>query len=500
MNFRYGMPASLALLALLTSIGASAATERPQLKNFDSYTEFLRAVVDYTRHGDSTSGAERECRDDEVDSEGQPINKDNPCTPREPVATTGPAGTLHGDENEAVDSEQAYSTDSTESPESGSTHDQDGDSNDSLEQAVALTRDGLNPVYVDTEGRRTTFRSFPMQPIDSNDLADVSLIDALTGLIVNTDNSRLRLNIDPSQLTSQLVTEDDRIFAEDYSLNINTLNIQELLLGEIMGFSTGNIIWSTGGSYYSVVTANPYFLEGGGIGLEFSADARLRMAIVDSDGRSDTGIPRAGAIVIDPLRITTSTIVANLFAVDSSNGSTGILATLDVTDGIDIDLSNMKVGVAGATRNSAGGWNIATPSNFLYFGDDSRLSIAMNSPIEALIQNPESTATAPLITINGAISSLTLSDMSLMDSNSGGGIHIGRISLSNISMINTSIYFNDNSIRVDMGDSLQNLRMALENVVLGGPLEDRASRPAAVGDIEIIVKSMNNMQITMRPH
>lgn len=524
-----GIPAAMTALALLVGSGAEAAAERPQLKNFASYNDFMRAVVDYTRNN-GVSATDRECRDDEVDAEGQPTDKENPCQPKlmrqdnVPLGGPGGSGADSGGgsgsspANAGPGSQPGSGDDMTDSammdewgdtPIEGNTGSNDNTSSGSadaqgtsnpLEEAIAQARDGLNPTYIDPNNTRTTFRSFPMQPIDSNDLADVSLIDALTGLLITTTDSRMRLNIDPSQFTNPLATDDARVVSDDISLNISELEVQQLLLSNIFGFDTRNLIWSTDGSYYSVVTANPSLIANNGIGLEFSADARVRLGIVDSDGLASAGIPAAGALVVDPLRITTSTIIANLFAVDDGNGGTGILANIDITDGIVIDLSNTQVGVAGATRTAGSDWNIGTVKNFLYFGEDSRLAINMSSPLEVMIQNPDDIANEPLITINGSIDGLSLSNISLMDSDSGGGLHVDRVSISSLSLVNTSVYFNNNtnSIRVDMGNSLNNLRMVLENIVIGGPL-DRASRPAGIGDVEVRVTEAS-LEMTMQPH
>lgn len=496
----------MALLALLVSGSAHANAERPQLKDFNSYTDFLRAVVDYTRLGDGPTGAERECREDEVDNEGNPTDKNNPCRPRlvredainagmgegagmTEAAGSASAGTGDGEEPDGLDGSNALAT----TPGPGTRQ----ESGDALEDAIALARDGLNPVYVDPGNTRTTFRSFPMQPVDANDLAAVSLIDALTGLLVTNNNTRLRLNIDPSSFTSPLAAEDDRVNGSLYSLQLGDLAVQQLLLANIAGFNTSNIVWTTDGNYYSVVNADPYLIGSNGIGLNFSTDARLRMAIVDSDGFAPA--LGAGALVIDPLHITTSDIAANLFSVDDGRGSKGVLASLDVTDGINVNMSNMQIGVAGATRNAEGGWNIGQASNFLFFGDDSTLSITMDSPLEIMFKNTDNAATEPLIQVNGAISNLDLKNMSLMDINSGGGIHFDSVGITNLSMVNTSVYFNNNTIRVDMGSSLTNLRMVIANIVLGGPL-DRASRPAGIGDAELRFTRVDSMELTIQPH
>lgn len=506
-----GLPVAMTALALLVGSSVQAATERPQLKDYATYNDFMRAVVDYTRKNDA-SGADRECRDDEVDADGQPTDKENPCRPKLVRQDGIPLGAAASSSGSRADSDSAATgalspednaaaLDELDSGSDASLATDDSTSTgDALEQAIALARDGLNPVYSDPNNTRTTFRSFPMQPIESDDLAAVSLIDALTGLLITTNNSRMRLNIDPSQLTNQLATEDSRVFSDNISLNLENFEIESLLISNIFGFETGNIVWPTDGDYYSVVTATPSLIADNGISLAFSTDARLRMAIVDSDGLPSAGIPRAGAVTIDPLRITTNTIMANLFAVDDGNGSTGVLATLDITDGIVIDLSNTQVGVAGATRNSSGGWNLSRISNFLYFGDNSQLSIRTNSPLEVMLTNPDNAATDPLITVNGSFDNIALSSLSLMDNNSGGGLHIDRVTISNLALVNTSVYFNNsnNSIRVDMGNSLNNLRMVLENIVLGGPL-DRASRPAGIGDAEVRVTNAQ-LEMTLQPH
>lgn len=519
MRFNKGMPGSLALLALLASGTALGSAERPQLKNYASYTDFLRAVVDYTRGNDETRSAagEQQCRDTESGSDGQSTEKQNNCRQKEAVFENNlkDTGGLH--DPDAAPPED-FATDqpaaSPDNPDSAGNTGTTGNGNDgsgagntasaSLEQAVAQARDGLNPNYVDPSNTRTTFNSFPMQPIDAGDLAQVSLIDALTGLMVTTRDSRIRLNIDPSQLTNPMAVADTRQAGDNLTLDLNTLEFQQNLLANIFGFSS-DIVWSTDGNYYSFVSATPSYLANNGIGIEFSTRASVRMAIVDSDGWISSvspSVPAAGAVVIDPLNITTNTIVASLFAVDDHNGGTGVLATLDVKNGIDVDLSNVQVGVAGAVRNSSGGWNIGQVNNFLYFGADSKLSITMNTPMEVLLRNPDSGTNTPLMKINGQISNLSLNDISLMDSDSGGGIHFGRMAITNLAMINTSVYFENNQIRVDMGSGLSNMRMVIENIVLGGSLQDRknGTLPPAIGDAEINVNAMSDLQMTMRAH
>lgn len=495
MKFNTGTSAAVTLLTLLISSGAHAAVERPQLKNYSSYTDFLRAVVEYTtRESDTPSAAEQQCRDNEASSDGQSSSKQDLCLSKT---------TRKDDILSAGETQDGLMPDDMDSDPSADASLYNNATGDSLEQAIALTRDGLNPVYQDPDNARTTFRSFPMQPIDSSALADIAQIDVLTGLLVSTRANTIRLDIDPSQLTDPMAVVDSRLVSDGISLNLASITPDQLILDNIAGFETNNIVWATEGNYYTYVSASPSYTSDGGIRLEFSSSARVRMAMVDRDGRptsNSASIPYAGALVVDPLSITTSNVVTALHAVDDSNGNTAILATLDVGDGIDIDLSNTKLGVASATRNSSGDWNLGRVSNFLYFGSDSHVSINMNEPMEILLSNPEDTSTDPLVTINGSINNLSLSNVSLMDNNSGGGIHFGRFSISEMAMVNTRIYINDEVIRLDLSDSLANLHMTIENIVLGGPLNDPASRPPAIGDAEVRVTRIDNLQLSMQPH
>lgn len=107
----------------------------------------------------------------------------------------------------------------TGSPEQGES------SPDALEQAIALARDGHNPHYVDSSNTRTTFRSFPMQPIDSSDLAQISLLDALT---------------------------DERLESDDLTLNLDDREFQKALLNNTLPFTSGNLTWSVDTSNYFV--------------------------------------------------------------------------------------------------------------------------------------------------------------------------------------------------------------------------------------------------------
>jgi hypothetical protein len=85
MNIKKGLPGSIALLALLISTGSQATTERPQLKNYSSYNDFMRAVVDYAKNDGAPSSDMRECDDPEVGPDGKPTDKLNPCLPKQPT-------------------------------------------------------------------------------------------------------------------------------------------------------------------------------------------------------------------------------------------------------------------------------------------------------------------------------------------------------------------------------------------------------------------------------
>lgn len=93
---------------------------------------------------------------------------------------------------------------------------QEESSPDALEQAIAQARDGHNPHYVDSSNTRTTFRSFPMQPIDSSDLAQISLLDALT---------------------------DERLASDDLTLNLDDREFQKALLNNTLPFANNNLTW-----------------------------------------------------------------------------------------------------------------------------------------------------------------------------------------------------------------------------------------------------------------
>ncbi len=515
---------------LLACAPVAASTERPQLKNYASYTDFLRAVVDYAKNDGTPARttAERECRDDEVDADGNPLDKENPCLAKLPrlntagspataanlssrdtaskdsIADSDGLGSLddfNGDNTGGDTSASTMTSGSRETP-AGSRSSQD--SGDALEHAIALARDGLNPVYVDPGNTRTTFRSFPMQPIDPNDLAAVSLIDALAGLLVTTRDSKIRLDIDTTKLTDLLTLTNERLVGDDRALLLNDIAFQQELLNNILPFAGGNFIWSTDGNYYSVVNATPSFIDDNGVGLAFSTQARVRAAIVDSDGwisSANPNPPTAGALVIDPLSVSTGTINAKLWAIDDASGNTSVKALLTSEDDLVIDLSNTTLGVAGATRAGAT-WNIGPASNFMAFGNDSRLTITLDSPIETVLANPDSATNTPLVRINGSIARLSLNNISLLDGSSKHGIHFGRYSISNLVMANTSIYFENEAIKINLGKGANNLHVALERIVLGGTLQDVANRtlPAAIGDAEMLITTPDNMQITLRAH
>lgn len=559
MNNKIGLPASIALLALLVSSGVQATTERPQLKNYASYTDFLRAVVDYTKGTGNLSASERECRDDEVGPDSEPLDKQNPCRVKEARGDAIRIGTVDQGPGVTVLQDDAGSTGATGSSDSegtpgsagssgptggldnlddlgsldnldnlGSLDNPDGSSTstgqddalgagpaplsaasgnpsgDTLEQAIALARDGLNPSYSDPGSTRTTFRSFPMQPIEADDLAAVTFIDALDGLLVTTRDSKVRLSLDPNTMTNPLMLTDDRLAADDLSLNLDSIAFQQLLLDNVAPFFGGNFVWTTGGNYYSIVNANPSFIDDNGVALEFSTQARVRAAIVDSDGwisSANPNIPTAGALVMDPLNVTTGTISAKLWAIQDDSGNSSVRTLLEAGNDIVVDLSNSMLGVAGATRNETS-WDIGPASNFMAFGADSILSIRLDGPMETILANPDEETNTPLIRINGGISRLSLSNIALLDGSSGHGIHFGRYTISNLAMVNTSVFFENDAIRVDLGKGADNLHVAIERIVLGGTMADRANGtlPAAIGDAEMYIKTPDNMQIILRAH
>lgn len=522
MNIKKGLPGSIALLALLISSGVQATTERPQLKNYASYADFLRAVVDYTKGDESPSAAERECSDNEVGPDGEPIDKQNPCRPKratnDAIEIGAPAGTGTFQDQEAASLDDLDSLDNLDNPDGssvsanqgidgGSTSSSTGSDNpsgDTLEQAIALARDGLNPSYIDPASTRTTFRSFPMQPIEADDLASVTFIDALSGLLVTTRDSKIRLSIDPSTMTDPLALVDSRLLSDDLSFNFDSIAFQQLLLDNVAPFFGGDFVWTTGGTYYSIVNASPSFIDGNGVALEFSTQARVRAAIVDGDGwisSSNPNAPTAGALVMDPLNITTGTISAKLWAIQDPTGNSAIRTLLESDDDIVVDLSNSAIGLASATRNGKS-WDIGPVSNFMAFGNDSILSIRLDGAMETILANPDEATNTPLIRINGSISRLSLSNIALLDGSSKQGIHIGRYTISNLAMVNTSVFFEDDAIRVDLGKGADNLHIAMERIVLGGTLSDLANGtlPAAIGDAEMYIKTPDNTQIILRAH
>ena len=526
MNIMKGPLGVIALLALLISSGVQATTERPQLKNYASYTDFLQAVVDYAKNDGappSPTPPERECKDEEMGPDGKPLNKNNPCAPkritgevRDGTSGSGDGVTTSGvnldldslDNLDDLDDLDGSSLSTSSSSASGSKVDSANDSSnpsaDTLEEAISLARDGLNPTYIDPASTRTTFRSFPMQPVEASDLASVTFIDALGGLLVDTRNSKIRLSIDPNTMINPLTLIDDRLGADALALNLDGFAFQQLLFNNVSPFFGGNFVWETGGNYYSIVNANPSFIDNNGIGLAFSTQARVRAAVVDSDGwisSANPNTPASGAFVIDPLNITTGTINANLWAIPSATGNTGIRVLLDTQSDIVVDLSNTQLGVASATRNGTG-WDIGPANNFMAFGADSVLNIRLNGPLETVLSNPDTATNTPLVRINGSISRMSLGNIALLDGSSKEGIHIGRFTISNLAMVNTSVFFENDAIRVDLGKGVDNLHIAMERIVLGGSMSDLANGtlPPAIGDAEMRIKTPDNIQIILSAH
>ncbi|MFN3587228.1 MAG: hypothetical protein ACK4UT_06975, partial [Moraxellaceae bacterium] len=167
--------------------------------------------------------------------------------------------------------------------------------------------------------------------------------------------------------------------------------------------------------------------------------------------------------------------------------------------GISIDMSGTRVGTAPAVLNddqsSVGGFfnsraTLTGPTtNFLEFGPDSRLEIAPGMTLTSVITKP--IANKPLVTLNGRVGRLALRDISLIDNNSGGRVHIGAYTVYNLEMDNMKIYFESDVIRADTGNSINSLHSSIEQLRFGNP--------PPIGDLDMVV-SAPNTQVRIWAH
>lgn len=468
MATRHSLPL-LPLLLAMTATAAASTAQRPQPSDYPNFNAYVRALVDYRNQTAATPApgqADSLCRD--ADSTGK--KKQASC-----------------DEQKAdtpLDPTQAQAAD-----DSLAEHD-DRPAQDSLEAAIDRARSGWTPGYSDNT--RSNSRNFPLKPVSSEELENVSLIDLLSGFLPGA-----RGNASPAQTLAQGEAGNDETPQTDLAVTDSLLSgsiaqlpaqafneVRDLLFNGIVILDDGYAL-SWGGSYI-----NP----DNSLHLDINSRVRSKVSLVDRDGMPGTSYDQAGALVFDRLNLDIIGLGVDVSAVNGSGLDHGkVVAGINLPNGLVIDLSNTRMGAAGATARSDGGWDIGEPVHFLHFGDNAKITLAKGAKIENVITAP--TATTPLVTLNGNLGDISISDISLLDNNDGGSIHIGRYGLTGLNFVDAKIFINGDTVKIDTGTGLTNVGVSIERLALGS-----ADDAHTVGDFYASgIRAVHNT-ITVQPH
>lgn len=427
-----------------SAMASSGGDAAPRPEQFQTYSQYLQALFDYKKAQAQGGQAEKQTcnsRSQKDQDKEQPVRLD--CKDQ--------------------DIPQAIAT-------------------ENLDEAIEKASQGANPGYVDSSHTRSTSSSFPLKSLSLNDMGTLT-VDGLLGLFSEltlnfgsgSDNSTSRmrpgspLNLDPNNtaIDSPL----------DQALNSILASADEIF---------GGIVILPNGS--GTITVGRPTATRDLLSFSLSSDIRTGIYIVDRDGMPGTSYSNAGAVVIDSVGINITDLAINMQRVNTP-GTNGFGINMSTPNAINVDLSGTQIGAADAVRD---GSRIGTSTNFLRFGQDSVLRIAPGMSMETTVSRPNG-LNSPFVTLNGNIDSISLNSLSLMDTNSGGAIGIGRFGISGLNFRNTMIYINDKSLVVDTGTGMNNINLSLERISIGDSSK-------SVGDVYVQHMVMNNNRMTITPH
>jgi hypothetical protein len=428
-------------MGLLSSAMAvtSSADARPRPEDFASYSQFLQALFDYQHQQ----------------------NAANSSFSSAPATTT------------------------------------DNSSTESLDDAVAKANAGENPGYVDNSAHpRSTFKSFTLSQLPSQDMSQTAVDQALgifgehTLKQAPTTVARLRegneLNLTPDVPL--------RLISDAYDISM-------LEVGEQSNTFSADIILPEG---QGRATATSRKNADGSIDITLDSSVRTNLYIVDRDGMPGTAFSHAGAVALRSLALDIKGLNAHISGARTTGSNNNDLLVVRTTtpNAIHIDFSGTRIGVADA-RYDGGTLRLSSstigPVNyFMRFGNDAVLTIAPGLDLTTVISRPDG-MNKPLITLNGFLGDINLSNISLMEDGTDQSagtptLTIGKLGLTNLSMNNMHIYLVDRSIVLDAGGGMRNVGMSLERVSMG------TNPNIMVGDFYVQNMNIVNSRITIAAH
>lgn len=477
---RHGLRQIFPLLAgslglLLAGLAPASVPEKPRQENFASYSLYIQALVDYQRALDAppkekpreSADASKLCRDSDSTNE----KKKNSCEGKYLIV-----------EDQLAD--KATREQKRETPAVLPAQE-----TESLEEAIL--RAGYETVQASgNDVPDFSPRSFPLQEISTQDLSE-SGVAGLLGLFDNVRMANLGASAGASSGGAFGLgsggsgnaggDSDDsmRVTLDDFILQLSTLDLDQL--ANTVSFGDG----------YSIVSATVR-TSGNGLIVGISSETYTPVYIVDRDGLPGTRWSGAGAITLDHMAILVPYVEANIQSVRTNSQDSSLLQIDAVSlEPIYVDFSDTRVGVAPASRD--GSW-IGESTDFLRFGPDSVLVIAGGTRVRALVSKPNGLS-SPLVTLNGRIGDISVSDIRLLDQPSGGSIGFGRLAIQGLELADTKIYMNDRSVVIDTGRGFSNIGFDIERFYLGN---DRGN--SFLGDFYARGGNLQNLTFSATPH
>lgn len=436
----------------MASMDSDGAGEAPRPESYASYSLYIQALFNYQK----MQGTEKTA------ASGKPCKNKNDNGPNGPekVNTCQPESASKIITGEPADNQY-----------------------ESLEDAISKRSPDIRPEYTDTSTHpRSTFSSFPLNPITAQDLRKTSgsgLLGFFNSVVLQ---SMVNASVD-QQLNhdNRPTTNADPRVSNDIASMLYTQIITETLA---MG---GIIVLRDGSGYVNVASS----VVGTGLQLQLSSNVRSGIDFVDRDGYPGSSFNQAGAVVVNSVGINVPNMLVNIQGSNLTSSNPDLIGIqVNSPSAITVDLSGTTVGAADAVRD---GSKIGAASTFLSFGPQSVLTISPGMSLKTAISHPNGTTTA-FATLNGNIGSIDLQDISLLD-NGASVFHIGSLGMDGIQLVNTQIFIDGQKIIIDAGTGINNASLSLERLSLGDGIN-----ASMLGDLYVSHINVVNARLSVEAH
>lgn len=367
---------------------------------------------------------------------------------------------------------------------------------ESLEQAIAHA--GSNPpgsVDIGTKPR-STFKSFALNQIPAQDMSQTSVDNAL-GIFSDhamQQQPQTTARLRPDNALSLFGDEEISLLAD-----ANNLIWQYQSERSVNDFS-GHITLPEGEADAS---ASAHIgEEKGSLDLKLSSKVRSNVYITDRSGIAGSrNHKNAGAIALQPIALEIRDLTAHITTPVNSRGDRLIEIESSSPRAIIVDLSGSRIGAANAKNSSPrlalSKEDIGPISYLARLGPDALLTIAPGMQLNIRLDRPDGLL-RPFASLNGKISDISVGDITILGKNasadSEGGIHIGRLRVSGLNLVNAGLFINGESIVLDMGSGIRNMSIAIERLAMGtGP-------NAFIGDLYTDNIGIANTHVTIAAH